>query len=67
MQMARGRQTDAWDHTALLGAILLNIWRGKGKPALKPSQLNPYRSGGGQRGIPITAKNIKILKCLVKR
>lgn len=41
--MAEGRGRSDWDHTAALQAQIANILRDKGKPAVKPTDLNPFR------------------------
>jgi hypothetical protein len=40
--MADGRGRERWEHTSSILAVLINVNRGKGDRAVKPSELNPY-------------------------
>lgn len=40
--MIDGRRRDAWDHTAQLLCLLVNLNRGKNDPARKPAEFHPY-------------------------
>ena len=40
--MAHGKNLADWNRTSHLIALLININREKGKPAVKPQEFNPY-------------------------
>jgi len=57
--MAEGKGRENWNHTAALLATMINIMRSKGRPAIKPSELNPYL----RKPRPILrGKDLRILK-----
>lgn len=60
--MAKARQSESWNHTASILAMLVNVNRDskRSRPA-KPSEFHPLhgRRGGG---IPLDKGNLKILK-----
>lgn len=64
--MANAKCMDDWDHTSSLLALIFNMNRdSKQQRALKPEELNPYRSAKKKKGIPINSKNIHLLKGLL--
>ena len=64
-QMYEGRSREAWEHTSLLVATILNVNRAKGRAAIKPSAVNPWECGSGGRRIAVTRDNIGQLKQLL--
>jgi len=42
-RMANAKRMEAWDHTAAILSKIHNVSRGKGKRAIFPNQINPYR------------------------
>ena len=47
--MAEGKQNDSWNHTSALLALIANVNRdAKKQRALKPDDLHPMRSKGGE-------------------
>lgn len=66
MAMARASRLEAWDRTAFLAALLRNLWRGRNQRAVRPDEMNPYRTPA-KRGIRIDASNIRDLKVLINR
>jgi len=60
--MARGWSRDAWDRTSWVLAQQANIHRDPKKHRVfRPSDFNPYETKP-QRGMPINARNIHVLK-----
>ena len=63
--MAEGRQRKLWDHTASIVATIVNVNRDPKKSPVPASRFHPFDGGRGrQRGIPITAENIGLLKAV---
>ena len=62
--MAEGRGEDCWNHTASLLAQTYNINRPKGKAALNPDQLNPYRAAKEKKKQRLTTEKLMALKPL---
>lgn len=60
--MARARQSESWNHTASILAMLVNVNRDskRSRPA-KPSEFHPLH-GRRSSGIPLTKGNLKVLK-----
>jgi hypothetical protein len=52
--MAEARRLEAWDHTAYLAATVMNLLRAKGRRAVAPAELNPYRRAEGGEAIDLT-------------
>jgi hypothetical protein len=40
--MAQARNREAWNHTAVMLATIINLYRPKGKKPVKAEELNPY-------------------------
>jgi len=57
--MLKEQLTAHWDHTAAITCMIANANRGKGKPPVKPDQLNPMRQGSGRT--QLNRDNISIL------
>ena len=64
-QMHEGRSRDAWDHTSLVVATILNVNRAKGRAPIKPSAVNPWQCGASGRRIALRPGNISELKKLL--
>jgi len=62
--MADARQRSDWQHTSALMCLLANLNRDPKKTgAFKPSDFDPFaKAAGSKTGIPITKKNLKLLK-----
>lgn len=63
--MTEARLSSAWDHTAAVLAMLANTHRDpKKQQRVKAEQFHPFKrkKQSGPRGIPITRKNIGLLK-----
>lgn len=59
--MYEGWRREAWDHTALIGSILINANLRKGAKPVKMEELNPLRARGGKRGMPLTKQTAHLL------
>jgi hypothetical protein len=64
--MAAARRREAWDHTALLAALIVN-WSGYARKGLKVADFHPFMAaaGGGGHRVRVTADNIEVLKALI--
>jgi len=63
--MAEGRGRDEWGRMSSLLALVANVNRDPRRTrAFKPADFNPYeaRAAGSGGGIPLTKKNIRLLK-----
>jgi len=61
--MAEARQRVNWDTTSALLALTFNVNRDpkKSRPA-KPADFHPLLAKRPKSGVPITARNIRVLK-----
>ena len=63
--MAEAKQENEWTHTAHIIATILNVNRGKGQKAVKPSELMPGASQKTNR-IPMDKESLKSLAGIKK-
>ena len=70
VMMATAHEKSAWNHTSSIVATLCNANRAKGKAAVKPEDIHPYKSskdGSNSKGIPLTKDNISVLKAFARQ
>lgn len=62
LQAREAAESAAWDHTAELLAMTVNVNRGKGKSPISSNAIHPYRRRRGQREetIPGTVQDLKV-------
>jgi len=61
--MAEGRGRDEWGRMSSLLALLANVNRDPRRTrAFTPADFNPYEARPSGGGIPITKKNLRLLK-----
>jgi len=65
--MAEAKRREAWDHTSTVLAMIFNANRDpKRQTPAGPADFHPYRKATN-RGIPLKAANIGILKAFAKK
>ena len=62
--MHKGKTREAWNHTASVLCLLANVNRDpKKRPkAFQPADFHPYGGPRQKQGVPLTRKNIGLLK-----
>jgi len=61
--MAEARGRDEWGRMSSLLALIANVNRDPRRSrAFKPADFNPYEARRSGAGIPLTKKNIRLLK-----
>lgn len=69
VRMAAAHDESMWNHTSSIVATLCNANRAKNKPAVKPEDIHPYKSGkaSGKQGTRLTRDNLHLMKAFTQQ